>query len=158
MKHSFILILLSLSLIQERCSCQTKNKLIFEKVNIFTSVDTSYYDGKMSTFYVEHYIVSNYKDSKAVDSLIADFADKNSQNNCLMYNSYTMLFYKKSSITNKMHLENSPKDLDRYSQNNDLLYVFSWWDKGKKYSKQKYKNGESMEPKAKIIISDIPEN
>lgn len=154
MKRLLVLATLLLFLIQG-CFSQSKSKVIFEKINIYNKVDTSYINDKMSTFYIEYYIISNYKDSKEIDSLVTDFVLKNNQNNFLRYDSYNMLFYKKSHISNKTHLEDSPRDLDRYSQDNDWVYDFSWRGKRKEYVISKYKNGKIVDSKPKVMVSDI---
>lgn len=69
-----------------------------------------------------------------------------------------MVFYKRSSVTTIENIIANPRIIDRYSQDNDLIFSYEWVH-GKSFSKFKFKNGRLVNSKIKnITIEDIPEN
>ena len=109
--------------------------------------------GEISTTVV--YIMENYRDNsycnRMVDSMahaLGNASDKN-------LHSYTLLFYKKSNITNVAHLVENPKDLDRYSYENDLVFDY-YWSAGHFMWRYKYKNGKTVGNKDDVKIIPAP--
>ena len=115
--------------------------------NVITDVENKTTAGTISI------IVENYRDNeyciKHIDSMAFKAAyGKNGE--------YLVQFYKFSKITNVNHLLNYPKDLYRYSNNNDHIFSYYWSD-GNFLIKQKIKNGKLVEVNKDMIrISDIP--
>ncbi|WP_165585923.1 hypothetical protein, partial [Pedobacter nototheniae] len=70
-------------------------------------------------------------------------------------NSLLITFYKASDITNLSHLKENPRDLYRYSLDNDMIYEY-WWSGHVFLGRTKFKNGEIIDPKNTVIVTDPP--
>lgn len=122
----------------------------------YTQTDTSKYkEGattmymyKVRRFYVDPFI--NYN-----DHFFSAFAAKRVTEIDSPFKDIHIIIYKKSSITNIEHLSKFPRDLDRHSQNNDMLYIFSTSTFGNRIYMTKYKNGESIYPNDDIKVTPI---
>ena len=76
---------------------------------------------------------------------IDSFAGKHINADLLKYNTYRMYFYKESRYTNLIKIAENPREIDRYSNDHDLVFYYTWED-GKFDSRTKVKNGEWVEP------------
>jgi len=99
-------------------------------------------------------ICSKYKKAKR-DTLISQFV----QQQLLLckedYSQINFYFYKESSYTNPKHLQEHPRDLDRYSQNNDFIWEYNWLQKGNLLLSYQYKKGKIVNPSSTIKVEDI---
>jgi hypothetical protein len=58
----------------------------------------------------------------AIDSCAKALAGEN----IIKYSNLSIIFYKRSDVTNKAHLKENPRDIDRYSQDNDMIFIYKW--------------------------------
>jgi len=95
------------------------------------SQETSKLPAKYSYFLVEGYIDSPY-----CDSVINEFACAH-MDSVKAYTDYYLVYLNKSARTNFKNIKMNPKDLDRYSIQNDLLFQYTW-SNGKFLYMEKY--------------------
>ncbi|MCC6723246.1 MAG: hypothetical protein IT258_01960, partial [Saprospiraceae bacterium] len=109
-------------------SCDTLdgNKLSIEPLQIANRTDTALMNNNLNTYKLEAFLLSGYYNSPVVEAEIDSFVCIRKDSFINNFVQYTMLFYKRSSVTNVKHLVSHPRDLVRYSQNNDMLYEYSW--------------------------------
>lgn len=81
---------------------------------------------------------------------VDSFVEKSKGNNPQNYSQYNMTFYKYTSITNNKHIKNNSRDLDWYSQNNDKVYSFEFYNC--KLSLFEYKNGKIIYPISNVTV------
>lgn len=116
----------------------------------FDRQDTVMFNGKQLFNKRTNYIIVNYKDKpsliKAIDSMAFEKAKDIKD-----YEHFTIFFYKASDKTNIQHLKKNPKDFDRYTGIDDLVYQYSWIG-GVFSQRYKYKDGEMIEPKTNIRV------
>ncbi|WP_421945961.1 hypothetical protein [Pedobacter sp.] len=100
-----------------------------------------------------HYVVQNYqsknKSEHQIDSFVNTFISKIPKG--IMH--YNLVFYKESSKTNVKHLKVHPRDLVRYSQDNDLIYIY-YWNMNRPLIRNIWENGEIIEPKSDVIVEE----
>ncbi|MBD3750611.1 MAG: hypothetical protein IE931_14075 [Sphingobacteriales bacterium] len=74
------------------------------------------------------------------------------------YDYITISIYKYSKKTNLENWKNNPRDIDRYSNEHDLIFCYVIHDNAERsISKSKYRNGEIVGwDKNKIQIVDAP--
>lgn len=146
-----IFILIGLGTMLLACSVQKPLKFILLESSKTFAPETN----EKVTFFGDSYIIENYKNNNysinQVDSF-AHYLGRIKKESC---NSFTITFYKASDITNLIHLKENPRDLDRYSQNNDEIYDYRW-SNGIFLGKTKIKNGKIIDPKSRVIIKDAP--
>ncbi len=65
-------------------------------------------------------------------------------NSLIKYSEYFILFYKMTDVTNNENIKKNPRDLIRYSQSNDFLYQYKWYN-SRFLSKEKI-NGSVFSP------------
>ncbi len=136
----WIIILVSCLLV----SCEKKYPK-FESLNQFNSVDTIQQNGRSFITKQLNFIVKDYSNSEEAKKAIDAFAMeqvKNSEKGI----TYLLVFYKYSEITNVNHLKAYPRDIDRYSQDNDMIFTYRWLD-GKLESKTVIDNGTIISPR-----------
>ena len=152
MKMKFkILLLVGFGTILFGCNTKKQLKFILMESSKTFAPETN----EKVTYWGDSYIIENYHNNrhsaKQIDHFAHDLA-RLKKDSC---SSYTIIFYKASNITNLKHLKENPRDLDRYSQNNDEIYNYHW-SSGIFSGKTKIKNGEIINPKNKVIIKDAP--
>ena len=106
-------------------------------------------------YYSAIYIVKNYSDHKKSQMQIDSFAMNLGNKNQTRYNSYLLMFYRESAITNLKNLKENPRDLDRYSDIKDHRLDYHW-SGGTFLGKMKYRNGVMIDPKSNIKLEDAP--
>lgn len=158
MKTGFYFTILFTLTIISACS-HSKSKVSFVSMSMFNYIDSTPDRGKPWKAKGDHFIIKGYKDNsetlRSIDSFVNNNKGKMPDDNT----QYDMIFYKESSITNIGHLTANPRDLDRYSQNNDMIYDYNWTNNGKLFTRYKYKNGKIIEPETSDIkIEDIPDS
>ena len=89
-------------------------------------------------YIVKHYsvVVNNYREDDKVTASIDSFAHVLMGSKPYKYVNLSIVFYKSSDVTNVEHLKENPRDIDRYSQDNDMIYVYEW-SKGNLWRKEK---------------------
>lgn len=106
-------------------------------------------------YYSATFIVKNYSNSKKSQLQIDTFAMDLGTKNAKAYDSYILLFYKESEITNSENLKKKPRDLDRYSDIKDHMIDFRW-SNGFFLGKVKYKNGHITNLGNHVKLEDPP--
>lgn len=101
------------------------------------------------------FIVDYNSSSSSIDTSISSYVKKIIDTIKGNYNQIGFSFYLRSKITNEEHLKKNPRDLDRYSQENDLLWMYTWEKKKNKMTRFKFKNGEIIYPNSEIKVEDI---
>lgn len=100
------------------------------------------------------FLIDQYEESSENERIIESFVNSNKSADYKEYNSYSIIFYKKSSRTTIENINSDSKLIDRYS--NDLVFTYTWTN-GQFMTRFKYKNGEIVEPKsAEVILSPAP--
>lgn len=136
-------------------SCQFQPPKIVP-LTLFNYVDTSFTSSDSIVHIGYLYIVKNYDDNVETQKLIDSFVYALSDTNFKRSTSISIGFYKESSITNPEHLAKNKRDLDRYSQKEDMIYTYYKTfckNNGYPWIKVKYKNGE-LDPPSDIIVED----
>jgi hypothetical protein len=132
-------------------SCITKkiNFVPLEKFNRYDSLDSE--NGKVIYHKSDYYIVENFQGFKQSESTIDSFINTLNIEKFKKVSDYQIVFYKASNKTNLKNLSENPRDLDRYSQDNDMILIY-YWVNGKFLGKTKWKNGEIFSPSSDIIV------
>lgn len=102
---------------------------------------------------LDFFLVKNYENNLRSDSVIEEFTKTYKDPTWQKYNSYQMVFYKESIITNDTSIKMHPRNLDRYSQENDWIFSYDW-SNGKLIRKRKIINGEYVDTSGKITVQD----
>jgi adenine specific DNA methylase Mod len=106
-------------------SCK-REKISFTPLTQYENIDTAYSNNTIYTSKWLYYIINNYNDSdetlKAMDSCVNVVVGANPEK----FRNFTIVFYKASDITNVQHLKDNPSDIDRYSQDNDMMFSYKW--------------------------------
>ncbi|MBU1373523.1 MAG: hypothetical protein KJ712_06590 [Bacteroidetes bacterium] len=138
-------------------SCCSNQKLIFNLYNSEHSTKEKP-NGKYFKDLLEIYIVKNYSNCKFSDQQIDSFINSLRENRIKSYDYITIYLYKYSKKTNLENWKNNPQDIDKYSNEHDLIFCYVIHDNAEKsISKSKYRNGKIIEPKGHIEIIDAPQ-
>jgi hypothetical protein len=125
-------------------------------IQILDYADTVKLGDLITTDKSNNFLVENFSDTKENEKYLDTFAFERKDKNFEEYTNYSIVFYKKSSITTIKNIKANPRIIDRYSQENDLIYKYVWI-RGKFSNKYKYKNGIIVNSKIKnISIEDVP--
>ena len=155
MKYTLISIVCFALLLLSKCSSHFNN-VIIEPLPTLTWIDTVIYHGNLNFNRSEYFLVKGFNDNKETADYINLFASRFADSVGKKYNNFTIMFLKESSQTNAKNIIANPRVIDRYSQENDWIYKYSW-AQGKLYSKWKVRNGEIIEPNQKDIeVKDLP--
>ncbi|MFN8247453.1 MAG: hypothetical protein U0T68_00730 [Ferruginibacter sp.] len=147
------IIFLGIGLILAYSGC-AQNNCRLTIVQIFPYKDSSLSLNYSKIDKIEYFIIKGYRDSDDCDAQV-DIYVKSAKNTLWdKFKSYQMVFYKESNNTNESSIRNNPKVLDRYSQDNDWVFLFTW-NYGRFAKKFKIKNGEIISPKSEIKVGDI---
>ena len=133
--------------------CQPAKEPVFIKSD-FISDSSHFYPGidDKDLNVSDAYYIKNFRYNEETYKAINDFVQKNKSdsniNKCL---NYSMVFYKYSKETNDSNLRANPRQLDRYSQQHDLICDYKWsqgtftevyWHKNGKIVKEGYPRRE----------------
>lgn len=141
------------------CKNKVKNDAdnIIKELDFLKKVDTLRIAEKISLHQSRYYIVDKNIEEKDRDTLIKVFVQKfnNTLSDTLV--AFDLLFYKESETTNESHLKSDPRDLDRYSQDNDLVWNYFLNKTKKQISGFKFKEGKIINQgdSPAITIKDI---
>ena len=122
-------------------SCSSKKSSGNLEIALFRpacKVDTLISNEKTYIYKTDAYIVDGYKNTQLDEMKIDSFVCKAKDSYKNSYSYFIILLYKKSKITNNEYISNNPRDLDRYSQENDFLYDYRW-EEGRFLNKTLYK-------------------
>ena len=141
-------------------SCNDKKRNItgqsIQELAFFTRTDSVHDRGALIIDQTRHYVIDKSVDGDERDTLIKRFVYNFKPDNIdsLRFN---LVFYKESDITNQEHLQKDRRDLDRYSQENDLIWNYVIDKGGKLITGTKYKSGEIVYPKpiGTIKVEDV---
>ena len=115
--------------------------------------DTSFWLGKERIYYHNFFLISNYRDNKLtrlkIDSFVVQYVSKNKYSP--KTDEIRLSFYKETGRTNLDAIKRNPRELDRYSDQHDIVYYYAVKLNGSTV-REKYKNGEVIES-----TEDIPE-
>ena len=125
------------------CNDSINEKVFIESFYVINHIDSSEDRGKMLISKSDNFLIHEFKRNKLIKAYLDSFVAKNKGINPRSYSQYSMIFYKYSSITNNEHIKNNPRDLDRYSQENDRVYGYFF--NGDRLHIQEYKNGELID-------------
>ena len=121
MKSYLYLLVISLAFF----SCKRK-EVSFTPLNQYENIDTVYSEDKVFINKQLLYIINNYNDGdealKAMDSCAKVVAGTSPKG----FTNFSIIFYKSSDMTNVSHLKETPRDIDRYSQENDMMLSYDW--------------------------------
>lgn len=123
-----------------------------EELSFLAIKDTIKTDSSLYINSFRYFIIKEKNLKKLKDSAFLPFVDTMNRNGITQAG---FLFYKESNKTNAQNLKENRKDLDRYSQQNDLLFEYLWVSNQKKWLIFKYKDGQILIPDSKIKITDI---
>lgn len=133
MKNYFYIIFVSLCLV----GCK-KKKVSFVSLTQFETIDTVFVNNEMNINKQLLYLINDYNDSDETSKLVDSCAYAVAGKNPAKFTNFKIIFYKVSDITNISHLRDNPRDIDRYSQEHDMLYSYDWINgkfAGKSYMK-----------------------
>jgi hypothetical protein len=91
--------------------------------HIDTTIDMK---GQKQLAKFEYFIANHFDYSKEATESLDQWVQKNKAADAGNFIQYTVYVYKKSSVTNEEHLKENPRDLDRYSLDNDWIYEGTW--------------------------------
>ncbi len=146
------LFLLSSIIVLSQCGISQK-RLIFESIPYLNRIDSLISKDTVITKQ-ESFLVENFIDNSETEGLVDKFVQTHIKSNDIVTIDYLITFYKKSAKTNLENLKKNPRDLDRYSQQHDLIYQYSW-SKGKFIARYKFKNGNIISPEGDIKVEDV---
>ena len=126
-----------------------------KELTFLRQTDTFKGKDKNELAYGRSYVINTKMNAPEIDTLIGRFVRSEIVNIKDTFDQIILTFYKESDITNETHLKENPRDLDRYSQNNDMIWSFNWEKKSNHIYSYKYKNGEIIYPKYDIKVEDI---
>lgn len=125
--------------------CQPQNdpnEMKFSLFNPGCGIDTFISNNNMYIYKTNAYLITGFQNTAAHESKIDSFVCSLQDSTWGRYNECRILIYKKSKHTNNEYISKNPRDLDRYSMDNDFLYWYTWGNgivyskvaiKGKKY-------------------------
>jgi hypothetical protein len=109
--------------------CKAKSESSTIEMTLFEPVcyiDSADLNGHRRSIKVLSYLVEDFKytaiHEAKLDSMVCSTRDAS----WLKHDECIIQIYKKSKITNNEHIKKNRKDIDRYSMDNDFLYVYNW--------------------------------
>ena len=147
--------LVGLFFISINCTQPSSKTISIVAFEILNYSDTMILSDKTLFNKGENYLIKNYSESIKTENYIDSFVKRNRDASLTKYDNYSIIFYKESKKTNIENITKRPRDLDRYSQDQDLLFIYRWTN-GKYEAKYKFKNGQIVN-NGDIIIKDITE-
>lgn len=125
MRVFFPLILLVLFI---SCSSGNKNRIITPIPFLSDSIGGG-------TSYRQLYIIEDFNPRYSLDSIAIDQLCNSAKKEPLKKFRITLRYYKSSKMTNIDNIRSSPKTIGRYSNDEDLVTVYSWLSGTDKMSK-----------------------
>lgn len=138
--------------------CGDNKPVVIQQFYPFNKMtDTSYDNNQMRTLKEEYFLISNFKDNNSTILYIDSFVAKHVNADLIKFNTFRMYFFKESKLTNLIKIEENPRELDRYSNDHDLVFDYSW-EEGKFQGRVRIKDGERIYPgqkKLKFTIQPV---
>jgi len=140
------------------CSCKQSPKLKFVQFTTYTrEVDSStIWKGRNLVYYNFFFLVKNYSSKKENIAIIDSFA-----NSFLATEEFSpnreevrVYFYKETSKTNIESIRANPREVDRYSNEHDLVWSYTL-QRNNFIERKKFKKGEVVETNS-IKIDKAP--
>lgn len=136
--------------------CCKKKELIIVPIESLNSTRTVNKEGKNYINKTNYFLVKGYDNHQTAIEAVNKFIVSHKDTDYARYDNYSMFFYKESDQTTIENIKTNPKIIDRYSNENDLLYDFLW-NKGKFIKMFRHKGGVLIEPDpSDIILSPAP--
>lgn len=110
------------------------NEMKFSMFNPVCKVDTLINNNKAYTYKTNAYLVTGFQNTAVHEAQIDSFVCTIQDSTWERFSECHILIYKESKYTNNEYITRNPRDLDRYSQENDFLYWYIW-SNGVFYSK-----------------------
>ncbi|MDB5232775.1 MAG: hypothetical protein JWN76_3580 [Chitinophagaceae bacterium] len=127
-------------------TCKKLSKINFLQIPSLSLNDVRIDRGEKVVNKAESFLIQrNIDDVHKIDVYAKAYNDSHN-NNCAHFD---ILFYKESSKTNLDNIKLNPRVVDRYSNDNDLLYQYEWI-RGKFAARLKFRNGEIVEMKQSL--------
>ncbi len=123
-KIVIIVILLLIIVISTECKRHSSNVTFTSLLE--SRIDSASVSNKIYWSKSVFYLVDKFMDNQNSDRLFNEFTCKNIDSDLNFYSDYYIYYFKKSKITNSQHLNSFPRDFDRYTLQNDLLYIYRW--------------------------------
>lgn len=138
------------------CGCaKSQCKLSIAPISVLNYVDTFFSGSRTEITKGTYFLIKQYADNlkceAKIDVFIKEFSKKKDLKN---YSSFTVTFYKESHKTTIENILQNKKVIDRYSNQNDLIYQYVW-NYGKFLGKFKFKKGEIINKKSSIKVEEI---
>jgi hypothetical protein len=136
-------------------SCMRKSKMEIVQFNTYTKeADSLISLNKMRVYYNYFFLVKNYSDKTESNASIDSFSLR-----FLKYGKYSpnreeirIWFYKETSKTNIEAIRANPREVDRYSNEHDLIWCYTLF-RNNFIKKDKFKNGEVEQTNLKSITT-----
>ncbi len=147
---NIIYILLICILIQ---SCFVNKPIIITQFYPYNKlIDTVISLDKERIYYDNFFLISPYKESKEVENKIDSFVIEYTSSKSYPYNTeeIRLYFYKETKKTNLKAIKQNPREIDRYSNEHDLIFMYIIDNKGNTV-RTKYKNGVEVDVKPKQV-------
>lgn len=146
MKYNIVLLLMLFSCVSNKEIIITE--FYTDNVSVYKSISQT---GKEIIYYNNFFLVSNYssnnKIEKKLDSFVLHYTLEMKYSDNL--EEARLWFYKESSRTNLISISQNPKEIDRYSNDHDLVYCYIIKGEGERI-RERYKNGEVIETTEKF--------
>lgn len=134
-------------------SCATQKPIKITEFSTYTiAVDTTFTLGKELVYYDNFFLVANYSDNNKtqseIDSFVVNYISQNK------YSAKTeevrLWFYKETKKTNLVEIKKNPREIDRFSNQHDLVYGY-YLKINNDNKREKYKKGNVIETTEKYI-------
>lgn len=109
--------------------CQPKNdpnEMKFSLFNPVCGIDTVLNNNNIYVYITSAYLITGFQNTAAHEAKIDSFVCSIQDSTWGRYSECRILIYKKSKYTNNEYISKNPRDLDRYSMDNDFLYWYTW--------------------------------
>ena len=136
------------------CSCKQSPKPQFVQFTTYTKeVDSFVSLDKMRVIYNYFFLVKNYSSKKENISMVDSFANQFLNTGKFSPNreEVRLWFYKETSKTNIESIRANPREVDRYSNEHDLVWGFTL-QRNNFLRREKFKNGEVIETNSVHVV------
>src|SRR5687767_1988874 len=125
--NSYLVILICFGYVSISCSQAQKQPNIIP-LTMLNYIDTFNDRGKQVISKSDFYLIQRYRENKRTESFIKQFVNKSKDANFQKYSQYKIIFFKESKKTNVKNISASTKVIDRYSNDNDRIFEYHWYD------------------------------
>jgi hypothetical protein len=118
-------------------NCGSKKEVKISSFYVVNYVHTLFANSKTYYYRQDNFLVENYIENFDSFAKIKEFACQNKHKKSSTYDSYEMVFYRKSLVTNNDNIFKNRKQFDRYSLVYDYICTFTWSGKSTDYQLKK---------------------